>query len=87
MDYEKGEVEKSTKRRDRIKEIRTIAEQNGRTGKAQALELKILKNRNGSRGAIRLEFVPMFNSFTDTGKVETDALDGWEKVDADDIEF
>lgn len=70
MDYEKGEVEKSTKRRDRIKQIRTTAEENGRSGKAQALELKVLKNRNGSRGAVRLEFVPMFNSFKDAGKVE-----------------
>ena len=87
MDYQKGEVLGSTKRRDRIKELRTTAEQNGRTGKAQALELKILKNRNGSRGALRLDYVPMFNSFTDAGTIEEDALDGWEKVDADDIEF
>lgn len=86
MDYQKGEVEKSTKRRDRIKEIRSTAERNGRSGKAQALELKILKNRNGSRGALRLDFVPMFNSFTDAGKVEDDPLEGWEPITTD-IEF
>ena len=70
MDYQKGEVEKSTKRRDRIKELRSTAEQNGRTGKAQGLELKILKNRKGSRGALRLDYVPMFNSFADAGTIE-----------------
>lgn len=87
MDYQKGEVEKSTKRRDRIKELRTTAERNAKTGKAQTLELKVLKNRNGKKGALRLEFVPMFNSFSDAGEVEENIYESWEAVPSDDIEF
>lgn len=86
MDYQDGETD-GPKRRDRINKLRQEAEGRGKAGKAQALELKILKNRNGSRGSLRLDFVPMFNHFADAGTIEADPLDGWEEIDTDDIKF
>ena len=61
MDYERGESEST--RAKRIRELREGLESNARQGKSQAVEVKILKNRNGSKGAVRLDFYPMFNYF------------------------
>ncbi len=75
MDYDKSE--KPTERAGRINRLRESADLNGKRGKAQDLELKILKNRNGSRGSLRLEFVPMFNSFKDVGNGKHDTYEGY----------
>ena len=33
--------------------------------KAQRIQVKVLKNRNGSKGEVFLDFYPMFNYFSD----------------------
>jgi replicative DNA helicase len=55
-------------RRSRVDRLLEEARQNGSSGKAQALELKILKNRNGERSTVLLEFVPMFNYYRESDK-------------------
>lgn len=80
MDYQKGEAEGSSKRRDRVNELIARALENGKRGRAQELELKILKNRNGNRGKVNLDFVPMFNYFAQAVRDEEDEyteLAGW----------
>ena len=67
MDYikkddDKYEDEKS--RNARIIQLRNEQEKNAETpGKAQQLQLKILKNRNGRKGGVDFDFHPMFNCF------------------------
>jgi hypothetical protein len=34
-------------------------------GGSQPIELKLLKNRNGSRGTIQFEFIPKYNYFSE----------------------
>ena len=68
MDYREGEADKA--REKRIRELRKEAEAMGRAGKAQQIQIKILKNRNGSKGSATLNFYPMFNYFEDV-KLET----------------
>lgn len=62
MDYREGERDG-----DRLKRIRKLikdADEQGKKGEAQSLELKVLKNRNGSKGhKIPLNFYPFFNYF------------------------
>jgi len=65
MDYED---EKDTEHRKRVKELLRTQEANGRQGKAQDIQVKILKNRNGYRGDIALQFYPMFNTFRGIGE-------------------
>ena len=74
MDYREGEKEK-----DRDKRIRELMEENvakGGKGEAQTIQVKILKQRNGSRGDTLLSFYPMFNYFTET-PVEGSQSGGW----------
>lgn len=66
MDYmkkdDKYEDEKS--RTARIIQLRNEQEKNAEIpGKAQELQLKILKNRNGRKGGVDFDFHPMFNCF------------------------
>lgn len=63
MDYQEGETDGN--RQKRIRELVKTAEQKGRSGQAQSIQVKILKNRNGSKGDTLLDFYPMFNYFTD----------------------
>lgn len=75
MDYEEKELEK-----DRIARVRGIfkgAVEAGKQGQAQSIEVKVLKNRNGSKGTAQLYFYPMFNYFTES--LEEAANDGWRK--------
>lgn len=63
MDWQEGEGEK-----DRLKRIRELINSflvKGKTGRSQRIQVKILKNRNGSKGSTCLEFFPMFNYFKD----------------------
>ena len=61
MDYQEGESERERDRRIRalIREQRAA----GRSGGAQNLQVKVLKNRNGSRGDMLIDFYPTFNCF------------------------
>ena len=79
MDYlkkEDGKYEEEKSRTARIIQLRNEQEKNAEIpGKAQELQLKILKNRNGRKGGVDLEFHPMFNCFeVPKKKVEND---GW----------
>lgn len=62
MDYAEGEGKDARERR-----IRELIQQNfaaARDGMAQKIQLKILKNRNGGKGDALFDFYPMFNYFT-----------------------
>ena len=63
MDYQEEEADGA--RRKRIRELIKTAEQQAGSGQAQSIQVKILKNRNGSKGDTLLDFYPMFNYFTD----------------------
>lgn len=62
MDYQEGEADKA--REKRIRELMKEAVDAGKAGKPQKIQVKILKNRNGSKGDTLLDFYPMFNYFT-----------------------
>lgn len=63
MDYRGGET--TSARQMRIRRLVNDAEQNAGQGKAQRIQVKVLKNRNGSKGEVFLDFYPMFNYFSD----------------------
>ena len=79
MDYlkkEDGKYEDEKSRTARIIQLRNEQEKNAEIpGKAQELQLKILKNRNGRKGGVDLEFHPMFNCFEVPKQKATG--DGW----------
>lgn len=64
MDYQPRESDKD--RDQRIRELKADNETAARNGQAQQVQVKILKNRNGSKGEAILDFYPMFNYFTDS---------------------
>ncbi|MBR4030181.1 MAG: hypothetical protein IKJ06_02140, partial [Clostridia bacterium] len=68
MDYQEGEADKT--REKRIRELLKQATIDGKNGNPQKIQVKILKNRNGSKGEIYLNFTPMFNYFEESGKAE-----------------
>ena len=63
MDYQEGEADKT--REKRIRELMRQAVEDGKVGKPQRIQVKVLKHRNGSKGDAYLDFYPMFNYFTD----------------------
>jgi len=64
MDYQEGEADKA--RDKRIRELVKEQKGKGNSGGAEALQLKILKNRNGRAGTgMNLEYYPMFNVYKD----------------------
>jgi replicative DNA helicase len=69
MDYQEGEADKA--RDKRIRELTKANIATGKEGKPQKIQVKVLKNRNGSKGDTVLDFYPMFNYFTDTLQEET----------------
>ena len=69
MDYEEGESDKQ--REKRIRELRKDQEAKGRAGQAQTIQLKVLKNRYGSKGDVILGFYPMFNYFEEDLEANT----------------
>ena len=79
MDYlkkEDGKYEDEKSRTARIIQLRNEQEKNAEIpGKAQELQLKILKNRNGRKGGVDFEFHPMFNCFEVPKQKATG--DGW----------
>lgn len=84
MDWVEGENEK-----DRNKRIRELLNQQialGRQGQAQSIQLKVLKNRNGSKGDACIDFFPMFNYFTDkktNGSIAADIENSWQPLPDD----
>ena len=68
MDYKEGETDKQ--RESRIRKLIEEAVEAGKKGEAQKIQIKILKNRNGSKGSTILDFYPMFNYFTQEAKRE-----------------
>ena len=76
MDYRDGETDKERDRR-----VRTLMKdvvEKGKNGQAQAIQVKVLKQRNGSKGDAYLRFYPMFNCF-ESADGPTDE-DGWTTV-------
>ncbi|WP_049946293.1 bifunctional DNA primase/helicase, partial [Butyrivibrio sp. WCD2001] len=61
MDYQEGETDNA--RQKRIRELIKNMEEKARTGEAQTLQAKVLKNRNGSKGQAEFSFYAMFNCF------------------------
>lgn len=80
MDYRDGE--KDGNRQKRIRKLIKEAEQKGRTGQAQNIQVKILKNRNGSKGDTVIEFYPMFNYFTETQEGAKKNNDEWDEAES-----
>ena len=80
MDYREGE--KENERNKRIRELIARQEDQGRKGEAQNIQLKILKNRNGSKGQLLFDFISMFNYYRerDNGFLSLD-----DSVDMDEI--
>ena len=78
MDYQEGEADKA--REKRIRELMKQAVEDGKAGKPQKIQVKVLKNRNGSKGDVLLDFYPMFNYFTATKTPTADGNGGgWSK--------
>lgn len=78
MDYQQDETEK--KRITRIRDLLKYAIEDGKKGHAQHIQIKVLKNRNGSKGDALLDFFPMFNYFTD--RQEGGNNGGWNKSES-----
>lgn len=79
MDYQEGEAEKAREKRIRELMKQTIAD--GKSGQPQKIQVKILKNRNGSKGDALLDFYPMFNYFTAKKTAEGEgANNGWSRA-------
>ena len=79
MDYQEGETEKA--RDKRIRELAKDMIAAAKSGQAQKLQIKVLKNRNGSKGDSLINFYPMFNYFTeeDQRTGEGASNDGWSR--------
>ena len=76
MDYQEGETEKN--REKRIRELVKDQMAAGKHGKAQKLQVKVLKNRNGCKGSTLIDFYPMFNYFEEPYTPhDKDAADEW----------
>ena len=63
MDWQPGESEKA--RNSRIRELMKSLLLNGKRGKPQEIQIKVLKNRNGSKGETCIDYIPMFNFFAE----------------------
>lgn len=46
------------------------AEEAAREGEAQGIQVKVLKNRNGSKGSASISFYPMFNYFSEVPTIQ-----------------
>jgi len=62
-DYDYINKESDKDRLKRLAELKADNREKAKNGEPQTIELKILKNRNGNRGTVRLEFYPMYNYF------------------------
>ena len=72
MDYESGETDKN--REKRIRDLVKDQKSKGNAGGAEALQLRVLKNRNGRSGTdMNLAYYPMFNVYEDGEFIEVDS--------------
>lgn len=78
MDYEEGETDKA--RDKRIRELVKNALETGSKGEAQKIQIKVLKNRNGSKGETFVDFYPKYNYFLDRVVDKGKDAGGWEKA-------
>lgn len=81
MDYKEEESDKA--REKRIREMMKQIIEDGRSGRSQKIQVKILKNRNGSKGDVLMDFYPMFNYFTaQAGSGRSTVTGGWKKSES-----
>lgn len=74
MDYREAESDKDRDKRIRV--LRKDCDEKAARGEAVRIELKLLKNRNGSKGdPIPFLFTPMFNHFSEATALFTPAGD------------
>lgn len=66
MDYQKGES--SEKRNARIYDLKDNVDEKGKNGLNIGVECKVLKQRNGVKGKVTLDFYPRFNLYTEAPK-------------------
>lgn len=74
-------LETDSERALRVSQLIDFQSKLGREGKAQEVQVKILKNRNGSKGDSKINFIPMFNYFyepTDFDEVGDIGVEQWE---------
>ena len=77
MDYCEGETDKI--RDKRIRELILEQSEKGKTGKTQEIQIKVLKNRNGYKGNITVDFYPKFNYFKEPASQKQEN-DKWQIV-------
>lgn len=78
MDYQEDET--NVARQKRIRDLIRDFELKGRNKEAQSIQVKVLKNRNGSKGDFVLSFYPMFNCFVEPeDKKVIDNTEIWSK--------
>ncbi len=78
MDYQEEEADKA--REKRIRELMKQVIEDGKAGKPQRIQVKVLKHRNGSKGNAYLDFYPMFNYFKAPKAGEkSESSEGWSK--------
>lgn len=82
MDYQEGETDGARHKRLRSLMKQVIAD--GKAGRPQKIQVKILKNRNGSKGEAPIDFYPMFNYFTDQGTLTSGEgeADDWSSTES-----
>jgi len=71
--------ESDAQRTKRVRILLNDVKQAASSGQKVRIQAKILKNRNGSRGDVFLDFVPMFNFFEDS-PVDNANNDGWQPI-------
>ena len=64
----------------RVRELLDKMDKDGSEGKELPIELKILKNRNGSKGSLYYDFLPAYNYYGE--KTESSFVYEWEDADA-----
>ena len=78
MDYQEDET--NVARQKRIRNLIKDFELKGKNKESQSIQVKVLKNRNGSKGDFVLNFYPMFNCFVEPeDKKVTDNTEIWSK--------
>ena len=70
--------ESDAQRTKRVRILLNDVKQAASSGQKVSIQAKILKNRNGSRGDVFFDFIPMFNFFDDS--VNNVDKDGWQPI-------
>lgn len=85
-DYEEGDSK--PERKKRLAEITRKNDRKAKSGGAVEIEVKVLKNRNGSKGVVNTAFTPCFNHFAETQpKPEPEEDDNWVDSTKEDDEW